>query len=188
MTSYIGCIPVSVIFDPDLPLSVVSLSIARSLGHPESVLHFSEIRTAAYQGCSLTTDVDFEVGCLVDADVAIGLNWIGAWCTIGRESDVALNFARRSMSATPGDVICTSSFYIHSFRFVPLAEPCLFHGNADLDNQTIDGSQLDLAQSSSLDGAVLSSRTRSAYIVHDIFLACVILGFASALFCPTPLC
>ncbi|KAG1772858.1 hypothetical protein EV702DRAFT_1201320 [Suillus placidus] len=106
MTSYIGRLnlPVSVTFDLQSHLSVVSPSVARSLGHPESVLQFSEILTGSYQGRSLMTDVGFEVACIVNTEVVIGLNWIAAWQIIGCKDDAPIpNYAFRLMSVSPGD-------------------------------------------------------------------------------------
>jgi hypothetical protein len=53
-TSFIGRLPVSVSFDAQSRLSLVSSSIARSLGHSGVGSRFSEILTASYNHRSLT--------------------------------------------------------------------------------------------------------------------------------------
>lgn len=87
MTSHIGFLPVSVIFNFESPLCLVSASIARSLYYPGVGSSFTEVLTTSYKGRPLTTDVEFVVTRALDSDVVVGMNWINAWCSVGAPED-----------------------------------------------------------------------------------------------------
>lgn len=90
MTSFIGFLPVSAVFNFESRSCLVSASVARSLGHPGVGTNFSDVLTASYKGRSLTTDVDFVVTRALDSDIVIGTNWLDAWRTVlGNEETVA---------------------------------------------------------------------------------------------------
>ncbi|KAJ8596639.1 hypothetical protein M405DRAFT_116907 [Rhizopogon salebrosus TDB-379] len=77
--------PVSVHFDPDLPRSVVSPSVAAALGHSSMAGVFSEVITTACQGRGLT-DIAFGVSSSFEVDVHLGLDWLSAWHQVGHDT------------------------------------------------------------------------------------------------------
>lgn len=83
MTSFIGCLPVSVIFDRCL----VATSVAHDLSHSAPDSRFSEILTASYDGRALTTDIEFEVSRSLDCDVLIGMKCREVAAGFGTSSD-----------------------------------------------------------------------------------------------------
>ncbi|KAG1797582.1 hypothetical protein EV424DRAFT_1546564 [Suillus variegatus] len=106
MTSFIGRLPVSVIFSTDSSRCLVAPSVARDLGYSAPDSRFSEILTASYDGRALTTDIEFEVSRSIDCDVLIGMNWIAAWRAVGREYEhPAHNPYSRGASGLQGDSI-----------------------------------------------------------------------------------
>ncbi|KAG1788433.1 uncharacterized protein HD556DRAFT_1403473 [Suillus plorans] len=108
MTSFIGRLPVSVVFDTDSSRCFVSIPVAHDLSHSASAhgSRFSDILTASYDGRALTTDIEFEVARSLDCDVffLIGMNWIAAWHAVGREDEhPAHNPYSRGASGLQGD-------------------------------------------------------------------------------------
>lgn len=89
-------------------LSLVSSSIAHSLGHSGVGSRFSEILTASYNHRSLTTDVEFEIiddGLL--PDVVIGSNWIAAWRIVGQENNAVYDLRPISSGECEGVLLLT---------------------------------------------------------------------------------
>ncbi|KAG1795870.1 hypothetical protein EV424DRAFT_1446109 [Suillus variegatus] len=102
--SFLGRLPVSVVFNLESRRCLVSASIARSLGHSGVGSLFSEVLTASYEGRSLTTDAEFVVTRALDSDVVVGMNWIAAWRSVGLE-DVISDPESRSCTYLQGDEI-----------------------------------------------------------------------------------
>jgi hypothetical protein len=69
--SFLGRLPVSVVFNLESRRCLVSASIARSLGHLGVGSVFSEVLTPSYEGRSLTTDAEFVVTRALDSDVVL---------------------------------------------------------------------------------------------------------------------
>ncbi|KAG2146155.1 uncharacterized protein EDB93DRAFT_1150029 [Suillus bovinus] len=155
MISFIGRLPVSVIFDADSSCCLVSTSVAHDLGHSAPGSRFFEILTASYDGHALTTDVEFKVARDLDCDVLIGMNWIAAWRAVGREDESSVHHPYScAMSGSQ-------------------ATSCILGGSASRLPESPVSGNVDLSQSSSLAGAVSSSCRRSKSIVHDIlFKSC----------------
>ncbi|KAG1734236.1 uncharacterized protein EDB91DRAFT_1084142 [Suillus paluster] len=152
MASFIGRHPVSVAFDSASPCCYVTLEVAHLLGHsaPLAGSCFSDILTASYHGRVLTTDVEFEIASVLDSDVLVGMNWIAAWRTVGRED---MNPVHNPYSSSVSD---------------PEVTTCILSGDAKHIDDA-DTHDLVKSQSSSLVGAVSSSHRRSESIVHNIF-------------------
>ena len=74
MQPFIGCVPVSVPFDSDLPQCLVSMAVGLILGHSRVGHRFVEVLTAEYEGRLLTTDVECEVVSSPDNAVVLGSN------------------------------------------------------------------------------------------------------------------
>jgi hypothetical protein len=79
MQAFIGRIPVSVRFDPDVLRSLVPIVVGLMLGHSHVGHRFVEVLTAEYEGRLLTTDVQCEVVSSLDNSVVLGSNWLFAW-------------------------------------------------------------------------------------------------------------
>ncbi|KAG1885915.1 uncharacterized protein F5891DRAFT_1201450 [Suillus fuscotomentosus] len=146
--SFLGHLPVSVVFNLESCRCLVSASIARSLGHSGVGSVFSEVLTASYEGCSLTTNAEFVVTRALDSDVVVGMNWIAAWRHVGLEDVIS----------DPESSSCT---YLQESQ-------CMVATRADYIAPVDMVS--DSCQSSSFTGAVSSSRRRSELIICDIFL------------------
>jgi len=54
-------------------------------GRSEIGSRFSAVLTTAYEGRSLTTDVEFDVVSALGCDVVAGSDWLAAWRQVGRE-------------------------------------------------------------------------------------------------------
>jgi hypothetical protein len=74
MQPSLGRIPVSVLFDGDLPVTLVSVDVATSLSRSALVLgrRFTEVLMATREGRSFCTDVECEVASSLEADVLVG--------------------------------------------------------------------------------------------------------------------
>ncbi|KAG1844765.1 hypothetical protein C8R48DRAFT_780182 [Suillus tomentosus] len=151
--SFIGCIPVSVVFDVDFHFSLVSSSTTRFLGHSDPGSQFSETLTASYGSRPLTTDVELEISWSLASDAVVGMNWIAAWRAVGEAGDTLA--VEPYSCSTSGD---------HALRDIS----CIFSGDFD-HIQSVQSDMFDSCQSTSLGRPVLSSRQRPESVIHDIF-------------------
>jgi hypothetical protein len=115
MQSFIGYIPVSTRFAPEIPRSLVPVGVGRALGRASNIgQRFVEVLTAEYRGHSLTTDVECEI---VSYTVVIGSNWLAAWACVEHPDLYS--------SRNTGQSTTSSASECSRFHFVPLF-PILF--------------------------------------------------------------
>jgi hypothetical protein len=110
MQSFVGSIPVSTRFAPEIPRSLVPVGVGRALGRASNIgQRFVEVLTAEYRGHSLTTDVECEIVSSAEDTVVIGSNWLAAWACV----------------ENTGQSTTSSASECSRFHFVPLF-PILF--------------------------------------------------------------
>jgi hypothetical protein len=101
MQPFIGRVPVSVRFAPDLPRCLAPPMVGLILGHSRVGHRFVEVLTAEYEGRLLTTDVECEVVLSPDSVVVLGSNGCSRGVKPGGPSWVHhrfLNVSRRRVS------------------------------------------------------------------------------------------
>jgi hypothetical protein len=85
MQSFIARFPVSVAFNRELTSSAVSVKVGAMFGRSRIGSRFSAVLIAAYEGRSLTTDIEFDVVSTLGCDAVVGSDWLAAWRQVGHE-------------------------------------------------------------------------------------------------------
>jgi len=119
MQSFIGRFPVSVAFNRELTSTAVSVKVGRAImfGRSRIDSRFSAVLIAAYEGRSLTTDIEFDVVSTLGCDVVVGSDWLAAWRQVGREDlPVAENIRQEAYYTCPQHLELTFVFPKGSLR------------------------------------------------------------------------
>lgn len=93
MTSFLGCLPVSIEFDLSSQCCQISPPITCSLGHIGPATWFTQFVTAFFDGRLLTTDVELKIKSGLNSNILVGMNWIAVWQTVGQEDRIVVSNA-----------------------------------------------------------------------------------------------